>query len=206
MRQWAAVPLKYSSMTKIRTADYADIDQATHTLASAFADYPFTRHTVDARNHLRRVEELQRLYLAEIGMQCGQVWVAGDVSAVAVWTTPESSCLAEASARISDRVVELLGDRADAAAKAEEAVASLRPSEPVWFLATVGVAPDRQGRRLGTAVLQPGLRAAHLAGVPAYLETSSERNVAFYRRLGFDVVGSTDLPDEGPHTWAMMRK
>jgi len=41
--------------------------------------------------------------------------------------------------------------------------------------------------------------------VPAYLETSSERNVAFYRRLGFDVVGSVTLPDDGPHTWAMVR-
>lgn len=192
-------------MTEIRPAEPADVDRATRTLARAFADYPFTRHTVDARDHLRRVEELQRLYLTEIGLRCGRVWVADDASAVAMWTTPESTGIPEAFERIVGRVAELSGDRADAAAAAEEALAPLRPVGPVWLLATVAVDPDRQGWGLGGAVLEPGLREARQAGVPAYLETSSERNVAFYRRLGFDVVGSVTLPGDGPRTWAMVR-
>ncbi len=91
-------------MTEIRPAEPADVDRATRTLARAFADYPFTRHTVDARDHLRRVEELQRLYLTEIGLRCGRVWVADDASAVAVWTTPsppESQRLSNASSDAS---------------------------------------------------------------------------------------------------------
>lgn len=71
-------------MTEIRPAESTEIDRATRTLARAFADYPFTRHTVDARDHLRRVEELQRVYLTEIGLRCGRVWVSDDASAVAV--------------------------------------------------------------------------------------------------------------------------
>ncbi|MGI1848333.1 GNAT family N-acetyltransferase [Rhodococcus sp. SJ] len=193
-------------MTEIRPAEPADVDRATRTLARAFADYPFTRHTVDARDHLRRVEELQRLYLTEIGLRCGRVWVSDDASAVAVWTIPESTGMPEAFARIAGRVAELSGDRAGAAAAAEEALAPLRPTEPAWFLATVAVDPDRQGSGLGGAVLDPGLGEARGAGVPAYLETSSERNVAFYRRLGFDVVGAVDLPGDGPRTWAMLRE
>ncbi|EME50692.1 N-acetyltransferase GCN5 [Rhodococcus ruber BKS 20-38] len=193
-------------MTEIRPAEPTDVDRATRTLARAFADYPFTRHTVDARDHLRRVEELQRLYLTEIGLRCGRVWVSDDATAVAVWTTPESTGITEAFARIAGRVAELSGDRAAAATAADEALAPLRPREPAWFLATVAVDPDRQGAGLGGAVLAPGLREAREAGVPAYLETSSERNVAFYRRLGFDVVGTVDLPGDGPRTWTMIRK
>ncbi|MFL1594995.1 GNAT family N-acetyltransferase [Rhodococcus ruber] len=191
-------------MTEIRPAEPTDVDRATRTLVRAFADYPFTRHTVDARDHLHRVEELQRLYLTEIGLRCGRVWVSDDAAA-AVWTTPESTGILEAFARIAGRVAELSGDRADTATAADEALAPLRPSEPAWFLATVAVDPDRQGSGLGGAVLAPGLREAREAGVPAYLETSSERNVAFYRRLGFDVVGAVDLPGDGPRTWAMIR-
>lgn len=196
-------------MRIIRAAQPSDIDSAADVLARAFADYPFTRHTVDADDHLRRVGELQRLYLAEIGMRCGRVWVAGapgeDVSAVAVWTCPDSEGLAEAFGGISDQVADLHGDRASAAAEADAAMEPLRPVQPVWSLATVAVDPERQGEGLGSAVLEPGLRAAREAGVPAYLETSAERNVEFYRRLGFEVLGSVELPDGGPRTWAMGR-
>ena len=41
--------------------------------------------------------------------------------------------------------------------------------------------------------------------IAAFLETSSERNVCFYRRLGFDVVGET-LIQGGPPVWAMLRR
>ncbi|MHC3001604.1 GNAT family N-acetyltransferase [Gordonia sp. GN26] len=187
----------------IRPAIPEDIDAAAETLGQAFADYPFTRHTVDVRNHAARVESLQRLYLAEIGMRCGRVWVSDDLAAVAVWITPSSSGLDEAFGDIASRVVDLYGDRVKVAARAEEA--GLRPAEPVWHLATVGVAPHSQGRGLGRAVLEPGLEAARTEGFPAYLETSSPENVTFYERLGFEVTGKVSLPDDGPDVWAMVR-
>lgn len=79
-------------------------------------------------------------------------------------TTPASTGMPEAFARIAGRVAELSGDRAGAAAAAEEALAPLRPTEPAWFLATVAVDPDRQGSGLGGAVLGPGLGEAGEAG------------------------------------------
>ncbi|WP_327147091.1 GNAT family N-acetyltransferase [Nocardia sp. NBC_01329] len=193
--------MKHSPL--IRPAVDSDIDAASETLAKAFSDYPFTRYTVDSRDHQDRVRQLQRLYLTDIGMRCGRVWVADDASAVAVWTTPSSTGVDDAFGRIAARVNELHGDRAAATAQADELIAPLRPTEPVWFLATVGVDPDVQGRGLGRAVLEPGLDAARSEGVPVYLETSSESNLGFYRQFGFEVVGSVDLPDGGPRTWAM---
>ncbi|MCR8691886.1 GNAT family N-acetyltransferase [Rhodococcus rhodochrous] len=189
----------------VRPATVHDVEKATATLGRAFRDYPFTRYTVDGRDHETRVRDLQGLFLAEIGMRCGEVWVSDDVDAVAVWTTPGSTGLAEAFASVADRVTELRGDRARAAELAEQATAKLQPSEPVWFLATVGVDPASQGRGLGRAVLEPGLRAAERQGVAACLETSSEANVALYERLGFVVTGVVELPDGGPKVWAMRR-
>ena len=189
----------------IRSATPTDVDAAAETLGQAFADYPFTRHTVDSRDHRNRVRSLQRLFLSEVGLRCGTVWVSDDHAAVAVWITPSSTGLDKAFGDIASRVVDLYGDRADIAAQADEVTACLRPAEPVWHLATVGVAPHSQGLGLGRAVLEPGLAAARSEGRPAYLETSSPANVTFYERLGFEVTGKVSLPDGGPDVWAMVR-
>ncbi len=186
----------------IRPGTPTDIDGAAATLGAAFADYPFTRHTVAADAHVARVTGLQRLFLEHIGLPHGRVWVSDDLAAVTVWTTPASGEIdfGELGPRLSD----LAGDRAAAAAAAEEALAPHRPTGPAWFLATVGVAPDRQGEGLGRAVLAPGLRAAAAEGHPAYLETSLEANVGFYEGLGFEVTAKVPLP-EGPLTWTMRK-
>ena len=42
-------------------------------------------------------------------------------------------------------------------------------------------------------VLAPVLERCDAEGVPAYLESSKESNVSFYRRHGFDVTGGTPL-------------
>lgn len=189
----------------VRPATADDVTRATRTLRLAFTDYPLTRHTVDARDYPRRVGALQELFLTRIGLPYGRVWVAEQGGAVTVWTTPEHD-IGPVFAEIAPAVAELAGDRAAAHHAAEAALGPHRPAEPVWFLATIGVDPDRQGRGLGRAVLLPGLDGAERAGVPAFLETSTADNVRFYQRLGFEVTAEVDLPDGGPRTWCMMRR
>ncbi len=57
----------------------------------------------------------------------------------------------------------------------------------------------------GSGVLRPVLEEADRLGSAAVLETSAEANLPFYRRLGFEVAGETDVPSGGPHVWAMRR-
>ncbi|KPC68843.1 puromycin N-acetyltransferase [Streptomyces sp. NRRL F-6602] len=189
---------------EVRPAEPADLPVALRTLTRAFADYAFTRHVVAADDHEERVRRFQELFLTRVGMAYGRVWVADGGLGVAVWTTPEkdpSPVFAEAGPLLA----ELAGDRAAAFESAERALEPYRPKEPAWFLGTVGVDPDAQGRGLGSAVIRAGLAAADEAGQPAFLETSAERNVALYERLGFSVTATVDLPDGGPRTWAMLR-
>jgi hypothetical protein len=44
------------------------------------------------------------------------------------------------------------------------------------------------------------------AGCPVYLETMLERNVAFYRRHGFEVTGEAALDAGGLRVWALVRE
>lgn len=191
---------------RIREATPADIEPAVETLSSAFADYPFTRHTLAADNHLTRLAEMQRLFVSRIGLPHGRVWVSDDAHAVAVWTTPQSTGIGEVFAELGPQLGRVAGGRAAIAARTEAALAPHRPTAPTWFLGTVGVRPESQGRGLGKAVIEPGLREADATGAEAFLETSLANNVTLYRKLGFDIVAEIDLPDDGPTTWAMRRK
>ncbi|MFB4195787.1 GNAT family N-acetyltransferase [Streptomyces carpaticus] len=188
----------------VRPLTDADVPTAVDTLARAFADYPFTRHVIAADGHQERVRRFQELCLTRIGREYGRVWVADGGRAVAVWAVPGQDP-SPAFAALAPVFAELSGDRAAAYASAEEALAPHRPQEPGWFLETVATAPEAQGRGLGSAVLRPGLREAGEAGLPAFLETSDERNVTFYERLGFRVTADVRLPDDGPRTWCLRK-
>ncbi|MEU3383600.1 GNAT family N-acetyltransferase [Streptomyces albidoflavus] len=188
----------------VRPLTDADIPASVDALARAFADYPFTRHVIAAEGHAERVRRFQEICLTRIGMVYGRVWVADEGRAVAVWATPDEDP-SPAFAEVGPVLGELIGDRQAAYESAEQAVAPYRPQEPAWFLNTVAVAPEAQGKGLGGAVLVPGIEEAERAGYPAFLETSSERNVRFYERLGFRVTAAVTLPDGGPRTWCMRK-
>ncbi|MEV0465462.1 GNAT family N-acetyltransferase [Nocardia tengchongensis] len=194
-----------SSTGTARLITEADVPTAVDTLARAFADYPYTRYVIDADNHLERIRRYQELCLTRIAMVYGKVWIVDGGRAVAAWSTPDRDPTA-AFAEMEAELGELIGDRSEAAAASEAAIEPYRPHEPVWMLNTVAVAPEHQGRGLGTAVLRPGIEEAARAGYPAFLETSSEANVRFYQHLGFEVTADVTLADNGLRTWCMRRE
>jgi ribosomal protein S18 acetylase RimI-like enzyme len=86
-----------------------------------------------------------------------------------------------------------------------ELVDRLHPHEPHWYLASLGTAVDRQGQGVGGALMRPVLAHCDAEGIGAYLESSKERNVPFYRRHGFEVRQEVTLPGDGPPIWTMWR-
>jgi ribosomal protein S18 acetylase RimI-like enzyme len=83
-----------------------------------------------------------------------------------------------------------------------EAVHAEHPEH--YYLAVLGTRPDRQGSGLGSALMAPVLDRCDADGVGAYLESSKESNIPFYRRHGFEVVGEVQFPS-GPKLWPMWR-
>jgi GNAT superfamily N-acetyltransferase len=75
---------------------------------------------------------------------------------------------------------------------------------PHWYVNLLGVRPESQGKGLSRAVLGPVFAAADMERLPVYLETAAESNVAIYRRLGFDLVGESELAGGVPN-WEMRR-
>jgi ribosomal protein S18 acetylase RimI-like enzyme len=73
-----------------------------------------------------------------------------------------------------------------------------------YYLAVLGTRTDHQGKGVGSALIQPILDRCDEEGMGAYLESSKEQNIPFYRRHGFEVVEVLHLP-KGPDLWPMWR-
>ena len=86
------------------------------------------------------------------------------------------------------------------------AVESLHPAAQHWYLATLGVEPDHQGRGYGSRLLDAVLPRTDEAGIPTYLETDKERNLAYYARYRFTEMDKIFPAAGAPPTWTMWRE
>ena len=69
----------------------------------------------------------------------------------------------------------------------------------------MGVIGGRQGAGLGSAMLRHRLERADADGLAVYLEASSPRSRALYRRHGFADLGEPVRVADSPLLWPMWR-
>jgi GNAT superfamily N-acetyltransferase len=85
------------------------------------------------------------------------------------------------------------------------AVEAVHPKDEHWYLATLGVDPPHQGKGYGGRLLDAVLPRTDEGGMPTYLETDKERNLAFYARYRFTETGTVTPVEGAPPTWTMWR-
>ena len=79
------------------------------------------------------------------------------------------------------------------------------PSEPHWHLPLMGVDPLKQSKGFGSALMQHALVQCDRDNKLAYLESSSPRSVPFYKRHGFELLGTIQLGNSPP-LFPMLRR
>lgn len=191
---------------EVRTATPADVDALAAMLARAFDDDPVLRFMLAARrrdHYARRFFgwQLERLIAGE------QVHIAGEALAGAIWALPnrwrESP---REGASLALRMLPSVAMRLPRVSASIVMLERRHPRVPHMYLSVLGCEPDLQGRGLGSAAIGPGLAFADAEGLPAFLESSKERNLDFYARFGFRVMDELHLPAGGPPVWPMWRE
>jgi GNAT superfamily N-acetyltransferase len=192
----------------VRPVRADDVPVLTERLVRAFADDPVANFMF-AGDRRRRLglhsfftSQMRRQYLPG-----GHVYTTDDLAGAAVWGAPDRhrNGLVEL-AQLLPTAPFLVSRRTVRALRLLFEVDGLHPKEPHWYLATLGTAPEYQGRGVGAALLQPVLDRADEDGMPAYLESSKERNVPFYARFGFEVVEELRSAEGNPPMWRMWRE
>jgi GNAT superfamily N-acetyltransferase len=184
-----------------RVATEADLYPLSVTLAAAFRVDPLWSWAFP--DHAK-LEPWWRFLIAS-ALRYPWVWVAGDVSAAAVWIPPGGTELtADQEQQVEPLLKKLVGPRAGEVMDLVERFESSHPrTEPHYYLSLLGTHPEHRGKGLGMRLLAQNLSMIDAEGLPAYLESSNPQNDKRYQRLGFTKVGMFSTPD-GAHSVATM--
>jgi GNAT superfamily N-acetyltransferase len=197
----------YGGVT-VRQATEADVEPMAAQLCRAFADDPVMAHVF--RNPSRQAKAMRAYFSSQMRgdyLPFGGCYTTDDHRGAAVWG-PAGKPLLTGWAGIANlvKVFPYVVSHMKSTLDLISLIESMHPHEPHWYLATLGTDPEAQGRGIGSALMRPVLEQCDAEGLPAYLESSKERNVPFYARHGFAVVKEVPLPHGGPSIWTMWRE
>lgn len=184
-----------------------DVDTVANILADAFAEDPCMNWVVP---HTGLYPAFYRLLLSGLYLQHRLVFADYGGKSAALWLPPGVSHRVPGGITQLTLVVRLLwhsGTKILARIQqAEEVMARRHPRVPHYYLHAIGARRDCQGQGLGSALLKQGTRRCDEEGLPAYLESSSPRNVPLYERHGFEVLATEPIGEGGPPMFFMWRE
>jgi GNAT superfamily N-acetyltransferase len=211
LRPVSLPPVRKFDVDHLNTSDEPAVIAA---LARAFYDDPLFGFFVP--NLLKQMKSLISFMSSGVkdARAFGDLWVAhadGKIASAAVWLPPGAyprnarrelmtyvrtmPTLFHSGKRIG-RAVALLG----AVDKAHHGIAG-----PHYYLGILGTDPEFQRSGAGSAVLAPVLERCDTEGLPAYLETQKESNIAYYARHRFELVQKIEVKG-CPPIWTLLRE
>ena len=201
--------LTASAAGAVRKASEEDLPQLADALGRAFEDDPGFSHLLpDPRERAERLRLFFETELRTFAIAHGLAWTTDELIGGAIWLPPDAWRVPVATTlREVAPMIRVFGRRLPLALRSRLRMEGRHPRKPPHtYLAVMGVAPEWQGKGLGSILMRPGLESIDARRGPAYLEASTPRSRELYRRHGFEVTGEFNLPSGGPPVWQMWRE
>jgi ribosomal protein S18 acetylase RimI-like enzyme len=187
-------------------------ERAANVLAAAFFDYPmFTHYFPDPQRRRRSLSWYMRNVL-NCALRYGEVHTDSELTGV-IFTLPPGHTklsiweyirngflLTSVHMGIHNFARSQLCE--DFVSDMHERIMAGRPHYYLWGLA---VDPGQQRSGIGKALMEPFILKAGVEQKPIYLETHEEKNVAYYQKMGFNLVDTGKIPDCDLQIWCMVR-
>lgn len=190
----------------IHLATSTEMNMVADILGSAFVDDPILEWLCG------EPAIYSSLFLLEIDTlykQHRHIYLNKDKTGAAIWLPPGVAVKPALHWRLFPTAFQLIRESGlkslQRSSQFVQLMAQWHIQEPHFYLHAVGASLGNQGRGLGSALLKAGLKACDEAAIPAYLESTNEKNNPLYERFGFEVIGEQRLPDGGPMIWFMQR-
>jgi ribosomal protein S18 acetylase RimI-like enzyme len=181
----------------IRRMSPVEMDAACALIGLAFAENPNTL-VMAGGDRIRAQRMMQAVVrVAKLGRKYSHVVVAEEASRIlgvlnaAEWPACQPTAIEKL--KTASAMIRAMGLALPRAFKMTSVWAKHDPRERHWHLGPIGVHPEHQGRGIGKAILRSFLKMVDEQGLPAYLETDLDRNVALYETFGFRVIARADI-------------
>jgi GNAT superfamily N-acetyltransferase len=191
----------------IRTVRADDVVPLAAGQARAFYDDPLQVWALpDDSTRLNVLTRLFELMIRVVSVPLGEAYTDESRSVAALWAPPGRWMVEGEAAGELAGMAAIVGTGLTRMRQCWESMAAVHPVDAHFYLSGLGTDPPRQGEGLGSAALAPVLTRCDEEGIPAYLESSKERNIAFYERHGFVLMETIVVPPDGPSLWTMWRE
>ena len=172
-----------------------DVPAAAASLVRAFYEDPVLAYMFpNPRTRAKALGRFFRFQLRRTYLTRGVAYTTEECHSIALWLPPKSSQLGIRDVLAQLPMLLILGRRVGRgpAARAARRISSPADGALLPRRARHRSAVAGQGSRLGRA--RPVLESCDREGMPAYLESSKESNIPFYRRHGFEVTDEVSVP------------
>lgn len=164
-------------------------------LSGSFYENKSIRYVV--RQDSKRLERTRRLmdYSYKVCSSFGESWISDDNNGCALVLLPSTkkttlqSILWDvqlATSVIGLRNVLNVTNR-------EGVIKKHHPTSPFAYLWYIGVDPQHQNKGIGSQLLKELIEEYDRRNLPLYLETSTSRNIPWYKKYGFETYQKIDL-------------
>jgi ribosomal protein S18 acetylase RimI-like enzyme len=179
----------------MRIANQADRQHVINVLTLAFDQNKSVNYVV--KQDVYRVDRIRQLmeYSFEYCKAFGEVYLSDDAKACAFILFPDRKKTTFKSilwdAKLASKVIGL--PRVFQVLKRESLIKQNHPKQPITYLWFIGVDPHAQGKGIGSKLLNDVISMNEKKQRPIYLETSVEKNLAWYRSFGFEIYKTLEL-------------
>lgn len=164
-------------------------------LAQSFLDNKSVNYIIkqDNKKHLR-IKGLMEYSFEQCSL-FGKIYFSDDGSTCALIIYPDKKKTTFKSVYLDIKLVLQSTGIANLrkAIKREAEIKKHQPSTPLCYLWFIGVNPSHQNKGLGTRLMEKIISDASVEKRTLCLETSTERNIPWYKKFGFEIYKELDF-------------
>ncbi|HEY0056940.1 MAG TPA: GNAT family N-acetyltransferase [Pedobacter sp.] len=179
----------------MKKANYHDRNIIIDILYRSFLDNQSVNYI--CRQDEKKVERVKALmdYSFEICYKYGEVFLSDDLDACALVLYPDQKPTSFKTILLDLKLIlNCIGVKnIKKALNRESKIKTVQPKDPMYYLWFIGVEPEKQGSGIGTKFFTEILEHSKKRNRPIYLETSTLRNISWYKQFGFEIYSELDF-------------
>ncbi|MDF3076874.1 MAG: family N-acetyltransferase [Sphingobacteriaceae bacterium] len=176
-------------------ASYSDKSLVLDILTKSFDTNKSVNYIV--KQDKKRVQRVRALmdYSFEVCYLFGEVYLSNNKKACALILYPDKKKATLKSILLDIKLIlSCVGlSNVKKALSRESKIKKIQPKEPMYYIWFIGVDPAYQNSGIGTELLNEVIEDSSRKKRPIYLETSTTKNLPWYKKFGFDIYNELDL-------------